>query len=57
MAITSLPKGTVRSVSKALKHLGRKLPKRGWCARNLPSDFPARELCHDVKGYFWVGWR
>jgi hypothetical protein len=54
---SNVSRGAVRRVSKELKAMGRKLPKRGWCERNLPTHFPARELCHDRNGYYWVGYK
>ena len=53
----SLTRSEVRKVSRALRALGRKLPKHGWCATNMPAEFPAKELCRDRHGYYWVGWR
>jgi len=55
--LDSLPKSVVRRVSRELRALGRKLPKYGMCARSMPAHMPARELCHDRHGYFWVGYR
>lgn len=53
----NVSRGAVRKISKELKAMSRKLPKIGICIRNLPAHFPARELCRDRNGYYWVGYK
>lgn len=60
-----LNRAQVRRAAKVLKAEGKKLPRVGYCLRNLPERFPARELCRAPvsrfiprdTGYYFVGYR
>lgn len=51
MAFASLTQAELREVSRDLKAIGWKLPKKGYTLR-LPDG---RDLVHDNRGYFFVG--
>lgn len=65
MTIPTLSRGEVLKVSKALRSVGKKLPRVGYCALFIKSpgsneriikwpDRYVREVCHDFKGYYFV---
>ena len=55
MAHDTLTPAEVREVSRKLRAAGSKMPDRGYCGK-LPAGMQYKEICHDAKGYFRVGY-